>query len=348
MPKQATPFLLTAAVILLSCGSDDPIDAALGGTERIAVKTLVLEDQEAARAVNGTGILTTADEVRHAFKIGGVIDRIYVDEGDIFTKGSLLATLKTDEIDAGLAQAQLGLDKAQRDLTRVTNLFRDSVATLEQYQNAQTAFDLAKEQRDAISFNSSYAYVYADFDGFVTKKMANEGEIVAAGSPILATNATSKAGWVLRVGVSDKDWAVLTIGDSATVELDAYPNQSFTATVHRKGMAADPVSGSFQIELTVDLKGLTPAIGMFGRVHIQTHTVENFKRIPYDALIEANGTRASVFVPLPDGKVRRQAIEIADFDNEMVKVKAGLETITEIIVSNSAFLNENSEITIIK
>jgi RND family efflux transporter MFP subunit len=242
----------------------------------------------------------------------------------------------------------LGLEKAERDLQRVTNLHKDKVATLEQMQNTRTAYEIAQKQLEVVAFNKQYAYIYASNKGFVTKKIANEGEVIGSGMPVLAINENTNGAWLLKVGLSDKDWAMVSVGNTAQIVFDAFPNKVFAATVFRKSLAADMGTGSFQVELKVNFQGVNPAIGMFGKTTISTNAKQKYQSIPYDALIEADGKRAFVFVPLPSGKVRRQAIEIESFDNKEVRVKSGLENIDEIVLTNSAFLNENSIITIIK
>jgi len=56
------------------------------------------------------------------------------------------------------------------------NLYKDSVTTLEQVQNAKTVLDVAKKAEDAVAFNKQYSAIYAASDGFVTEKIGNEGE----------------------------------------------------------------------------------------------------------------------------------------------------------------------------
>jgi hypothetical protein len=166
--------------------------------------------------------------------------------------------------------------------------------------------------------------------------------------PVFAINENIKDSWVLKVGLSDKDWASVEIGNKASIILDAYPDKILTGTIFRKSLAADIGSGSFQVEIKVNCEGISPALGMFGKAQIETNKSQKYQSIPYDALIEADGNKAFVFVPMPNGKVKKQAIVIADFDNDKVNVKSGLEGINEIVLSNSAFLNSNSIITIIK
>ena len=83
-----------------------------------------------------------------------------VKEGDRVKKGQLLDTLKSTEIAAQVQQVNLALEKAQRDYQRASKLYKDSVATLEQLQNAKTGVDIARQnlqQAPAIEPNSAAA-----------------------------------------------------------------------------------------------------------------------------------------------------------------------------------------------
>jgi RND family efflux transporter MFP subunit len=341
-----TVFVFALAV-LTACKHGKKADTDMLSLKVIPVKTMKISSADSVGLINTTGLITTEDEAKCAFKIGGVIDHIYVKEGQRFHKGQLLASLKQTEIESGVLQAQLNLDKANRDYQRAGNLYKDSVATLEQLQNSKTALDVAQKQLDAVAFNKQYAFIYAEQDGFVATKIANEGEVITGGSPVLAINVNEGSnGWVLKAGLSDKEWAAVEIGDTAEVLIDAYPSQKFDARVTKKALAADLVSGSFEVELTLSLEKNLPAAGMYAKAAITTNKVISQKWIPYSAMIEADGNKAFVFVPYHQTQVKKVAIIVGSFDNQTVKVASGLENVPEIIVSNTAFLNEQSSITI--
>ena len=351
MKKISRQLLFIAiAVILFSCGKKKTNTAAsIFAEETISVKTIPVEQMEANAEINSTGLLTTVNEAKYSFKIGGVIESIRINEGQFFRKGQLLATLKITEIDAQLQQANLGYEKAKRDYARASNLYKDSVYTLEQLQNTKTGLDVAQKSVDALVFNKRYAYIYANADGFVTAKISNEGEVVSGGTPVLAINETSGiSDWVLKVGVTDKEWSAVETGNRATVTLDAFPGKLITATVFRKSQAADMGSGSFQVELKMALGSIKPAIGMFGKATITTGNKTSLPAIPYDAILEADGNNAFVFIPAGNNGVKKVPVVIESFNNQSVIIKTGLENVTDIIVSNSAFLNEKSIINIIK
>lgn len=336
-------------IFLASCGSKVKEDKPMFISETIPVKVISLSSSNSLSSIEATGLVTTESDAKYSFKIGGVIDKIFVSEGQTFTKGKLLATLKLTEIEAGVNQAKLGLEKVQRDYQRVENLQKEDVATLEQLQNSKTAVEIAQKQLESLVFNKQYANIYAQTNGFVTKKIASEGEVVGPGTPVLAINETSGAsGWVLRVGLKDADWAVIQIGTKANVVLDAFPDEMFSAYVSKKLLASDQSSGTLLVDIKFNPSGKQMALGLFGKAKILTNTSSTITTIPYDALIEANGNQAFVFVPLGADKVKKVPINFQSFNNKEVFVSSGLEGISEVVVSNSAFLNESSTIQIIK
>jgi len=339
---------LGAVLFLASCGHKAKEQDALSESDNIPVKVASISSLQAQDKVSATGLITTENDARYSFKIAGVISKILVHEGQFFKKGQLLAALNNTEINSGLGQARLNVEKAQRDYTRALNLYKDSVSTLEQLQNAKTALDVAKKAEDAVAFNDRYSTIYAPTNGYVTQKIANEGEVIAIGAPVLAINETSgNNDYELKVGVTDKEWATINIGQEASVVLDGFPGKTFTAQVFRKSQASDNTGGAFQVELKLQLGQIKPAAGMFGKADIITGAKHTNTVIPYDALIEADGDKASVFELTADNKVKRVPIIVAGFDNQHVYVKSGLENVSRIIVSNSAFLNEQSQIKII-
>lgn len=317
-------------------------------SEVIPVQIEQIDKTNIAVSIQATGLLSTENEVKYAFKIGGVIEKIFVKEGETFKKGQLLATLNSTEIEAQYQRELLNLEKAKRDYIRINNLYLDSVATLEQLQNVRTSAELAEKSLETVRFNKKYARIVALNEGFVTSKYANEGEIIAPSSTVLAINETSsKNSWIVNLGITDKDWKNIEINQKANILIDAFPDKNFSGIVSKKSMSANPLSGTYTVELKILNPNQECAIGMFAKATIDNSLKNNVSIIPFDALIEAEGNKASVFVPIGT-KVKRIPVIIESFNNDYVVIKSGLENYDTVVTSNSAFLNENSIIKIVK
>ncbi|KIA85918.1 RND transporter [Flavobacterium sp. AED] len=348
MSKKTIVLCLLALPLFYACKEEKKEHTPFETADIIPIKTATVQSLALANNISASGLVTTENQANYGFKIGGVVSRIYVEEGQFFKKGQLLAALDATEINAGLNQTDLNVKKYERDYNRANNLYKDSVYTLEQLQNTKTGLDIAKKQKDAVAFNARYAKIYAAADGFVASKIANEGEVVESGSSILAINETNQNNnYLLKIGLTDKEWASTKIGQKATVTLDGYPEEHFDAFVFRKSQSADASVGSFQVELKLNMKNSKPAVGMFGKAEIKAENAEDFIIIPYNSLIEADGNKAFVFI-VANSKVKRQPVTINKFENNKVFIKDGLQKTDQIVISNSAYLNEQSTIKIIK
>lgn len=342
-------LILSTAWVAQSCNnSEGKIETAPTTLEEIPVKVIALKKQEVKPLVNTSGLFTTDDETNLAFKVGGIISKVYVKEGDAIRNGQLLASLNLTEIESQVSQAKLAFEKSKRDFKRVENLYRDSVATLEQFQNAKTGMEVAQSQFEAANFNRSYSEIRAVSNGYVLKKLASEGQVIAPGTTVLQTNGASQNLWKLRVGVSDREWALISIGDKAAVTTDALPGISINAIVSRKAEGTDGMSGAFSIELTLEKTKVSLASGLFGKATIHASRAQNVWSIPYEALLDGNAQSGYVFITNDSKTAIKTPVVVGTINRDQILINAGLEEAKFIIVSGSAYLRDSSSITVIK
>lgn len=317
-------------------------------SEPIPVRVSKIEPAFGNTIIKASGQFTTDEETMLGFKTAGIVSRVYVREGDAVKKGQLLATLDLTEINAAVEQARMGAEKAQRDYKRARNLYADSVATLEQFQNAETAVAVASRQLEAAEFNRSHSTIHAPANGFVLKKFVNAGQVVSTGDPVLLTNAVNRSGWLLKVGVSDRQWSQLRPGDEASIHVDAFPDKTLRGKILRKSETADPASGAFMIEVSVQSDGLKLASGMFGAAQFASRESHATWAVPFEAVLDAHDREGFVFVT-KDGEVaHKQSVVIESFTDKYVTVSAGLTSGELLIVSGSAYLTDGSPIHLVK
>lgn len=336
---------LFLSFLVASCSSKEKTTNEIPKVEVIPVKLESLQAMNSNEEIHVSGQFTTDDETYLSFLSGGIIQKIYVREGDKVSKGQLLATLDLTLVKATVSQAKLGLEKSKRDLERVKNLQKEGFATLEQMQNAQTAFDVAQEQLQSAFFNLKYAEIRAVSTGFILKKMANQGQLVSSGTPVFQTNGAGSSSFKLKVGVSDRQWSQIKIGDEAQIQADVFKNRTLKAKVSRKSESIDPFSGTFTVEL--EIQGKLPeglASGVFGKATIKlSETSENWK-IPYEALLDGNADDGFVFISNDQKTVKKVPVKIESLNQNVVEISEGLEGYKYVIVSGGPYLNENSTI----
>ena len=339
---------ILAMIVLTACGHTNKESGIPKPDESVPVKIVALRRTDVNAVIHASGQFTTDDETLLSFKTGGIINRIYVKEGDKVRRGQILASLDLTEINAQVSQAQIGLEKAIRDRNRAQNLYNDSVATLEQLQNAQTGLEIAQQQMVAAKFNLAHSRIEAPGDGVILNKFANEGQIIGTGTPVLQTSSKGETDWILRVAVSDREWAKIAMHDKAIVDIDALNGKAVEGYVYTKAEQADPRTGSYSVDIKLrDARQMHIASGMFGKAAITSSQSHSLWRIPYDALLDGNANSGFVFVTDDDKVAVKVPVKIAEIDDNNVLISDGLSGYHSLIVSGSAYLTDRSPIKVV-
>lgn len=346
MNRIAVAALAASALAVAACSRESPSPGA-AQAPATPVRAAPVETVQLAGSVRAVGTLEPESEVRLSFKVGGVVDSITVHAGDQVTRGQLLATIKRAEVDTAVAQATEAEAKAQRDLDRARRLREDEVATEEQVQDLATAWKVARANLDAARFNARYSRIEAPQDGVVLSRLAEQDELVQAGQPVLVLGGTG-GGWIVRTALADRDAVRVEVGDAARVEFDAFPGREFAGRVKRVGSSADPYTGTFDVEITIEPAGARFARGLVAKVRLDVSDVEGPATgtvVPVAAIVEAEGTTATVFVLDARGRVaRRRQVEVGPVVGDRVVVSAGLSDGEQVITDGAAWLTDGQSV----
>lgn len=333
-------------LLVFSCAKDEKTQSDQMAEETIIpVKSAAVESVVRTEPIRVAGSVGSSEEARLSFKIGGIVSKVYVKEGQPVHKGQVLAILDMTEIDAQVSQATFAAEKSERDMQRVKNMVKDTAATLEQLQNATTGYEVSQQNLKIAKFNQAFAKIIAPIDGTVTRKQISEGEFAGPGTPGLIITSNRKNDWVIKVNVSDKDWARLKIGDQAIAILDAYPEDQLNGKVSSLAQSADPVSKLYQVEIRIDPAGKRLATGLFAKVELSPSQNRKYSMIPVEAISQGNGGNGFVFVN-NQGKAKKLPVTIGYLDNDKVLITQGLEGVTEVITSGSGFLTDSVAISL--
>lgn len=184
-----------------------------------------------------------ATEAQLGFQAPGRIDEVGVHEGDAVKQGQVLARLDTRETAARLAQAraqvraaQVRLHEAIRDLKRSHALLSGGAIGQEAYDKALVAqkvtssdYDQARAQVAALEAVIANMQIRASFDGIVSIRHHEPGEVVPAGTPIL-TIMNPNDRWV-RIYIAENRLGALHLGQKASIATDTYPHKRYGGQV---------------------------------------------------------------------------------------------------------------------
>jgi len=302
----------------------------------------------AAPVIRTNGMLVNKDEMRLSFKVGGVVSRISVQEGQRVKRGQKLAEIEQAEIDAEVERTKQLAEKSARDVARAEKLFAERLISQGQLDDLRTQAAVSQAALQTAQFNWSYASIVAPQDGTILRRLIQERELVAAGAPVLVLGAQDR-GYVVRIGLADREIVQVGIGDHSEVELDAYPGEKFPAQVTEVASGADERSGMFQVELRLHPTKLRLASGLVAKVALTPSSAQAGERVyvPIAAIVEGDGRRASVFVLSgPDGNAiaKRRAVEVSFIDGERVALSQGLALGERVITDGALYLQDGERV----
>jgi RND family efflux transporter MFP subunit len=297
-------------------------------------------------------------------RTSGYLKRWFVDIGQHVTKGELMATIETPELDEQLQVARADLKSAQADLNLANT-------TSERYQNLLKLNSVSKQETDVavsgaaakraaveaaeanvrrLAQLQSFEKIYAPYSGIVTQRNTDIGDLIDSGS---ATNSNTAKELFriasvkeLRVFVAVPEIYAPDIhtGDTATLTLDEYPGKTFTGTVARNSGSIDSGSRTLNVEVDVNNKGDKLLPGAYVFVHFQIPQEHRELSIPSGALLfRAQGLQVGL---VRDGHVHLQSITIGKDNGKSVEVATGLTQNDDVILNPSDSLSEDQPVRI--
>lgn len=350
MKRLAIKLALLPALLLVgglfSCKPDFQ-QLAAGESDTSKEKRVGVLRLEATRRpipVRASGRLAAKAETRLSFKVGGIVQRLYVDEGQRVRPGQVLAKLEQAEIGAEVAKAREAFAKAERDLERVKKLFADSAATQEQLDNARTAYEVAQSDLRIARYNQRHSVIKAPAEGRVLRRFAEQGELVEAGTPIFILSERGRRKPILRVGLAGRHLVRLQKGDSAHLVFDAFPSKRFGARVSELAEGADPRTGVFEVELTLEQAFPELKNGMVAQAEVFPSQQAAYYKVPMSALIEGEAQRAWVMVP-EDGRAKRTQVKPYFIGDGFFALKAEEHpSLEQVITEGSAYVRDGEAI----
>jgi len=311
------------------------------------VKTVRIVTESISIPVHSSGFLATSEEMKLSFKAGGIVAKVNVREGDRVKKDVNLAELNLSEINANVNIAARVYEKALRDWTRVKNLYTDTVATLEQYQNAATALDVAKSNLEIARFNLRHSTIKAPGDGVILKQLVKENELISAGYPVFLFGVSGES-WKVKSGLSDRDVVRINQGDSALITFSAYPRVRFHGEVEQISGISNPMTGTYEIEISLNRSGYRLAAGFIAGVDVFPSRKTSVLRIPVGAIVDADGETGYVYAVEGSEKVMKTKVSIVSLTGSYAAISGISADITEIVSEGAAYLRDGMKVEIVK
>lgn len=334
-----TGLLLLGAVVLFA-SAPSPEVSEPRGTPPLEVDTHRVQAKPMRPRARLAGVLEPRRDVELFSETRGRLLQVGAEELDRVAEGQLLLEVDPTLARAALERAEAAVERtsselqlARLNLERRQSLTERQVASesqLDTAENAQriaaAALRAAYAERDEARYQLAKKTLVAPFEGVLRSFPVEAGEYVHEGQRVGELLDLSAVR--IHVGLSDRQVVMLAAGAPATVDVEAFPGESFDGVVLRVGRAADRNTKKFPVEVEVlNVAGqLLP--GMVARVNLDLGREEPVTVIPREASVDEFGLRFVFLVEANDSgsAVRRQRIQVRDvpFRPGLLEVVSGL------------------------
>lgn len=290
-----------------------------------------------------TGTVEAADVVYVYAKASGDVTSVLVKAGDIVTQGQVLCEIDTEQVDSArnsMESAQISLQKAQSDLSRMQILYQGGDLSDQEYEQYNNAVKSAQLQYESAKLNYDrqveYSTVTAPIGGRIEScdvevydRVSNNQQLC-----VIAGEGDSR----ITFYVTQRMMKNLREGD----ELEVIKNgQTYSGNITEISSMVDASSGLFKVKAEVKNTDEI-AIGSTVKISLVTERAENVMLVPVDAIYYSN-SNAYVYL-YQDGVAKMHQVEVGLYDSDYAEIQSGL-TADDIVVSTwSSNLYEGAEI----
>jgi RND family efflux transporter MFP subunit len=348
-------LVLAAVAALLGSGIRSRVKAAA------TLRTETVQAALPAVSVVSPKRTTTADEVILPGNVqpyisspiyartNGYLRKWYFDIGAHVKKGQLLAVIETPEVDQQLQQARSNLLTAQANLelasitkTRYQGLLKKNAVSQQDVDNAVGTYNanaaIVEADKATVQQYSalvSFEKVYAPFDGVITARNTDIGDLINSGS---SSNVKTDLFHIAQPGtlrvyvnVPEEYSRGIAVGMTADLSLAEFPDRKFQGRVVRTADAINMTTRTLLIEIDVENPTGTLLTGSYAEVHLAVPTQSSTFLLPVNTLLfRTEGLRVGV---VKDGKVVLTTVTPGhDFGNE-IEIVSGLKANDQVVIN---------------
>jgi RND family efflux transporter MFP subunit len=368
--RRTTPWIVAVVVclavgILIRSGIHSRIEAEAvltRSTQESATPTVAVvypKAGSAAEEIALPGNTQAFTDTPVYARTSGYLKKWYADIGSRVHKGELLAEIETPELDQQLEQAQAELKNAQANLelaqitaarwkhlletNSVSKQETDQAVSDQNSKQALVASNQANVRR--LEQLQSFEHIYAPFDGVITARNTDIGDLIQAGENSIPKELFHLAAiHTLRVyiPVPEVYAAAVKTGEKVSLTVDEFPNQTFTGTLVRDSDAIDPASRTLNVEVDVENPKGQLLPGAYTFVHLKVPPTGGAVTIAANALLfRKEGLRVAV---VRNGRVQLVPITIGHDYGNSVEVISGLSPQDATIVDPSDSIEDGQAV----
>ena len=303
-------LLMAAAVCLIGCGKKDA--QATQEVERVeVVGTMILENHEIERVLNVSTNLQGYLTQNVAPSLQGKIEHIYVEVGDRVKEGNMLVRMDQNQY----LTSKIQLANLEVEMGRLKALLATGSVSQQTYDQTKVSYDQLKQN---LSFLEKNTYVKAPFEGVISAKTYEDGELYG-GQPIVVLTQVKKL--KALIAVPETYYPLIKEGMKLTVKSDIYPEETFAATIEVVYPTIDAASHTFQCKVVIPNASEKLRPGMYVTTTLGLGK-ENTIVVPYQSVEKLIGSNERYVFINENGYAKRVSVKLGQRFDENIEIIA--------------------------
>lgn len=350
------PFARIASVVLVGAVVAACSEAKTETAEIIRpVKVVEIANAGSSRQLDYSGAVRARTEMNLGFRLAGKITERLVNIGDKVKPGDVLARIDPTDYQLAVTGAEANLEAVEKQVQtasladkRAEQLFSKQFASQAQRDQASLAYKQAVSQRDAAistlqqaQNQVAYTELRADRRGIVTAINADTGQVVAAGTPVVAAAVDGEK--EVQIAVPELEIAQFQPGKAVKVSFWSDDRLVLDGKVREVAGSADQQSRTFSVRVSLpdDRRVL---LGMTATIEATVDNARNFVSIPLSALAKQGDKQIVWVVKAGDETVHARDIKVASFVDDGVQIADGLKPGDVVVAAGTQFMTEGLKV----
>ncbi len=328
--------IITAAALLSGCGANTE-EVSQDRVEQ--VRTTPLAYQEVSRQIELSTTLQGYEEMNISPSLTGIIEKIYVEVGDRVRKGDTLVRMDRNQLNT----TRLAYANLQIEMNRVRMLLESEAISQQTYDQTKLSFDQTAE---SLRFLEENTFVLAQYDGVISAKSYEDGELYAGAQPILRLTQINEL--KAYVNVPETYFPLVKKGMKVNVYSDIYPDKVFPAAIEIVYPTIDPASHTFTLKLRIPNSSELIRPGMYVSTVLDLGRTEALV-VPYQAVLRLIGSNNRYVFVDEGGVAKRVFVKIGERHDQTIEISSdSLKVGDPIVTTGQAKLVDGVRLNVVK
>ncbi|MFK5971840.1 MAG: efflux RND transporter periplasmic adaptor subunit [Flavobacteriaceae bacterium] len=348
---------LGLTILVAGCGGETPKEI-VDTSPAIAVQTMVVAENASHTFLTVSGKIEAVKSADLSTRMMGYVDKVYVKVGDRVAAGQLLLSINNTDISAKLAQVNAGIieataafDNTEKDYNRYKALFKEQSASQKEFDDissnytmAKARLEVAKQMKNEVNAQLSYVNIRAPFEGILTNRFINVGDMAKPGMPLLEIEAPGK--FQVMAMVPESEIIQIKAGAEVNIVLKSL-DTVVKGKVAEISTSAKNTGGQYMVKVVLEESKAEILSGMYATVRFPTKrkTIANTIMIPTQAIIE-QGQLKGIYTVSQRNTALLRWLRLGRTFGDQVEVLSGLSADEQYIVSAEGKLYNGAKITI--